>query len=340
MVIAPRSADEEAEIISRKILELRETGVPMNKIAVLFRAAHHSQELEMELVRRDIPYDYRGGVKFFERAHIKDILAFLKIINNYKDEISWNRILNLQPNIGEVTAKKIISQLLKVRNIKDCLKIKFDNLTPKISKSWQELKSILQPLIKEESIPSELIQTISKSKYQEHLMANFQNYQERIDDLEQLAIFAERYENLNDFLAEITMQESFAALKIKPQRDQDDEERIVLSTIHQAKGLEWEAVFVINLTDQSLPNPRALKEEGGLEEERRLFYVAVTRAQKRLYLTYPLTGGYNSLYLTAPSPFLRELPEDIWQEEDNGIEKDYSSLADGGISYLPEIDEL
>ncbi len=333
----------EAEYISELILELRNQGISLDKIAVLFRATYHSQPLEFELTKRDIPYDYRGGLRFFERAHIKDVLAFLKIINNVKDEVSWFRLLNLQIGIGEVTSKNLITYLTKANNINSVLKLEVEQLLTERAKSgWGELKNIFLKILKAEKLLlGELIRKIIKSSYQNYLELNYPNYQERLDDLEQLSLFADRYQNLNSFLAEITMQENFSAARLRTDyQNEDREERIILSTIHQAKGLEWEAVFVINLTEDALPNPRALKEEGGLEEERRLFYVAVTRAQKKLFLTYPLTNSFNSYYLKTPSPFLKEIPEELLEEIKTSEENNFNDSNGKGISYLPEIDEL
>lgn len=335
--------EAEAAFITETILELRDQGTRLNKIAVLFRATYHSQPLEFELTKRDIPYDYRGGLRFFERAHIKDVLAFLKIINNVKDEVSWFRLLNLQIGIGEVTSKNLIAYLTKANNINNVLKQEVEQLLSERAKNgWRELKNIFLKILKmEKFLPGELIRKIIKSNYQNYLELNYPNYQERLDDLEQLSKFSDRYQNLNTFLAEITMQENFSAARLRTDnQNEDHEEKIILSTIHQAKGLEWEVVFLINLTEDALPHPRALSEPGGLEEERRLFYVAVTRAQKNLYLTYSLTNNYNSYYLKTPSPFLKEIPDALLEETKNDEFNNFNDLNGDGISYLPEIDQL
>lgn len=341
-LVALSSSEQEAEFIREIILQLRDEGTPLEKIAVLFRATHHSQALEFELTRSDIPYDYRGGLRFFERAHIKDIIAFLKVIANVRDEISWRRLLNMQLGIGEATSQKIVISLIKAADIKAALREAEQTiLNEKAAQGFFELKKIFTAALKTEKLlPKELIKEIIKSAYRNYLELNYQNFQERLDDLEQLAIFAERYENLNSFLAEITMQENFAAARIRPEQTSEGrEERVILSTIHQAKGLEWEAVFIINLIDGGLPNPRALNENGGREEERRLFYVAVTRAQKKLYLTYPLTSNLNSLYLNSPSEFIGEISQDLYEEWQRGP-SDYQKLSGEGIEYLPDISQL
>ncbi|MBU1131027.1 ATP-dependent helicase [Patescibacteria group bacterium] len=340
-LVPSTSARQEAEFISQMILQLRDEGIAMNKMAVMFRAAHHSQELEFELTKRDIPYDYRGGVRFFERAHIKDIIAFLKIINNPKEEVSWLRVLNLQVGIGDITGSKIFQRIKGLDCIIKCIEADLsDVLTPKAKVGWEALVGIFKDLglrIKDNG-PSEFIRIIAKSDYQNYLESQFPNWKERLEDLEQLAKFAESYKDLNSFLAEVTLQESFAVERAKP--DTAEDERLILTTIHQAKGLEWEVVFVINLIDTAFPNRRALAEEGGLEEERRLFYVAITRAQKQLFFSYPLTSDYSSMYLNTPSQFLREIKKSLLEEVnlvDNHNDSDLEDLNDGEVQYLPEV---
>jgi DNA helicase-2/ATP-dependent DNA helicase PcrA len=326
------------------ILQLRDEGIPLNKMAVLFRAAYHSQEVEFELTKKDIPYDYRGGVRFFERAHIKDIITFLKVINNPKDEVGWLRILNLQVGIGSQTATKIYQRIKSLDCIVKCVNEDMSGiLTPKSEIGWRGLVNIFNKDLKIERLknltdPAGLIRSLAKSDYQNYLEAQYPNWQERIEDLEQLAKFAENYKDANSFLVEVTLQEAFSVERSG--QGYSENERLILTTIHQAKGLEWEVVFIINLVDTAFPNRRALIEEGGLEEERRLFYVAITRAQKQLYLTYPLTGNYASMYLNTPSQFLQEIPEKLLEEVklvDNENKKDFGNLNDGSVQYLPEV---
>ncbi len=367
-LIPANSAAQEAQFIVTQILQLKNSGLPLNKIAVLFRAAYHSQELEFELTKRDILYEYRGGVRFFERAQVKDALAFLKVINNPADEVAWLRILNLQAGVGEATAGKIYQAVKSHPDIKEIMALNLgQTLGSKAGAGWQGLIGILKKAVspldsaplasssgprgrdKQKSVqPSiaEMVRELAKSDYRNFLEAEYPNWQDRLDDLEQLAVFSQRYDDLTVFLSEMSLQESFALGQDRPAGIND--ERIVLSTIHQAKGLEWAAVFVINLVDLAFPNQRAMGEEGGLEEERRLFYVAITRAQKHLYLSYPLMGGYNSFNLNTPSKFLTEIDEALL-EEVKLVEKSRLSsqniwnrkdLNDGGVSYLPDLDSL
>lgn len=340
-LVPTTSASQEAEFISQMILQLRDEGIPINKMAVLFRATHHSQELEFELTKRDIPYDYRGGMRFFERAHIKDNIAFLKIINNPKDEVSWLRVLNLQVGIGDIIGSKIFQRIKGLGDIKRCIDVDFsDVLAPKSKIGWEALVRIVKDLkLKTEDYrPERIIRALAKSDYQNYLETQYPNWQERLEDLEQLAKFAESYKDTNSFLSEVTLQEAFAVERGVPGYSED--ERLILTTIHQAKGLEWEVVFVINLIDTAFPNRRAIAEEGGLEEERRLFYVAITRAQKQLFLSYPLTSDYSSIYLNSPSQFLQEIKKELMEEvklvEDYN-DSDLEDSNDGDVRYLPEV---
>ncbi|MFH1668190.1 MAG: ATP-dependent helicase [Candidatus Komeilibacteria bacterium] len=338
---------QEAEFISSLVLQLQDEGVPLRKMAVLFRATHHSQTLEMELNKKNIPYDYRGGLRFFERAHIKDTVAFLKLVNNVSDEISWFRVLQLQLGIGSVTAGNIVG-LMKQRaaqDIKDVIQIEMKEvLSTKAYLGWENLINIFQVIsnAKVDDV-GKLIRTIAKSDYQNYLEAQYPDWQQRLQDLEQFALFAETYDDLTSFIAEVTLQEGFGVEKGKV--DDVDEDRIVLSTVHQAKGLEWEVVFIINMVEAGFPNQKATIEPGGLEEERRLFYVAATRAEKKLFLTYPLVGGFDHSF-NQMSPFILEI--DQKKIERGRVEEDYYDdemvieIDENGErkSFLPDIDQL
>ncbi|MBI4449802.1 UvrD-helicase domain-containing protein, partial [Candidatus Uhrbacteria bacterium] len=320
-LIQSRSMEEEAQWVAQQILKLRDDGEPLQEIAVLFRATHLSQFLEMELVKRDIPYDYRGGIRFFERAHVKDVLAFLKVLTNPKDEAAWLRVLRMQEGIGDVGAIEIIE---RIRNQESGIKGADEgpswssvalSMAPRLAHGWSDFLSMITPIIHNSKFiipiaePAAMIRAIAKGSYRDHLEAEYPNWEERLDDLEQLALFAEKYTDTAAFLADTSLTELFGVERVGV--NASEQERIVLSTIHQAKGLEWRAVFIIGLTSAALPNRRALLEEGGVEEERRLFYVAITRAKEQLALSYALSGGVESSYLHAPSPFLSEIPSEL-----------------------------
>jgi len=340
------SPKQEAEFIASMVLQAQEEGLNLNKMAILFRATHHTQVLEMELNKRDIPYDYRGGLRFFERAHIKDVVAFLKIINNINDEISWLRVLNMQVGIGSVTADNIVNKIREtgVKNLKEVLDLNIgDSLGIKARIGWDNLAKILQAIVNTKAEhTSDIIQAILKSDYRDYLISQYTDANQRLDDLEQLSVYADSYDSLNKFVDEVTLQEGFG---VKQEQGSEDEDKLVLTTVHQAKGLEWESVFVMNMVESGFPNQRALTEAGGLEEERRLFYVAATRAQKKLYLTYPLVGGFDG-YLNQMSQFILELNQKNLErgridENYDGDDMVIQIDEDGNRgSILPEIDEL
>jgi len=327
---------EEAKFIADRIFELEEEGVPLHGIAVLFRAAYHSQALEMELVKRDIDYDYRGGTRFFERAHIKDALAYLRIFNNKEDVVAWGRVLNMQIGIGPASAAKVIlkvRQLENLENIHDTGSV----LSARGQVGWSDFMQIWNSILESEQTPAEIIRSIAKSRYTIYLENEYTDAKERLQDLEQLALFAEHTTDLSKFLAEATLQEGYAAKQVGS--NSDDEDKIILSTIHQAKGLEWDAVFVLNVSEGNFPNERAIGENKGLEEERRLFYVAVTRAKKYLHLTYPLTSGYKQVLL-GPSMFIDEISRDLLDEhyiDEVNVFNDPSDDIDG-IVYVADED--
>ncbi|MCB9798378.1 ATP-dependent helicase [Candidatus Nomurabacteria bacterium] len=341
---------EEAEFVADRILELRDEGVPINHMAVLFRASHLSQVLEVELTKRDIPYDYRGGVRFFERSHIKDILAYLRIFHNKDDAIAWSRVLNMQVGIGPASAQKIIDALQGSAAIGAW----FDGedlgrLGSKLSSRGQvgwndflQIFEIMEAVYKkygdiEKVTPSDLIDALLDSKYTEYLESEYDNYRDRMKDIEQLSDFAAVQTDLGKFLGEASMQESFQGA-VTDKTHVDDEGKLVMSTIHQAKGLEWEAVFILGVAQGDFPNERALREDKGLEEERRLFYVAITRARKYLHMTYPLVGSFRSV-LGGPSMFLQEIDKDLIEEIGAfGAETVFSDPSDDvdDIEYVPE----
>ncbi|MBU1922307.1 ATP-dependent helicase [Patescibacteria group bacterium] len=328
-LVPAASGRQEAEYIAQMILELRDEGINLNDIAVLFRASHHSQELEVELVKRDIPYEYRGGVKFFERAHIKDVLSYLRIYKNLLDEAAWQRALSMQTGIGPVAASKIYAAARGLNEPAEVAALKAGEILEKRAQSgWRNFLSIWQDVIKSDDLPASLIRAVNASEYQKYLESQYPNWRDRAEDLEQLAVFAEQYKDLSLFLNEISLYDDFGVLR--QEQTEYDDENIILSTIHQAKGLEWPVVFVMHLTDQGFPNKRALIERGGLEEERRLFYVAATRAADQLYLTYPLTSGYDNLIFNQASVFLQEIPENLLERVELENEQSISHAVDDG----------
>ncbi len=307
VVAALASAEQEAAFVASMMVALEKEGVPRNQMCVLFRATHHSQMLELELTKRGWEYDYRGGMKFFERTHIKDAVGFLRLVQNPRDQIAWMRILSMYPGIGSTTAGRIADRASSLETLAMVKTLMVEDLlTPKARMGWQEASETLAT-IGADTRPDAAIRTLIKSGYADYLEQEYPNWRDRLEDLEQFAVFAEKAKSIADFLDDVSLKDDFASKKEK--RGQDDEDRVILSTVHQSKGLEWDVVFVIHLTDQGFPHPRAQLEENGIEEERRLFYVAVTRARRQLILSYPLVAGHDAMTMMRPSLFLEEVPD-------------------------------
>lgn len=339
VLVPAGSTEQEAEFISQRILEFRDDGVPLANMAVLFRATYLSQSLEFELTRRDIPYEYRGGLRFFERAHIKDLLAYVKLADNPRDEVAFLRVLQLYPGIGIETAVNLSRAIFpKIRTVDDLAAVDAGEvLTQRSRTGFAAFQKTYQSVIKASAEPAELVRKLARGEYRDYLRVTYPNADERVDDLLELARFAERYKTLSSFLADVSLQESFG-IEGETTGPKDDES-MVLSTIHQAKGLEWDVVFVIGCTDSAFPNPRALTEPGGLEEERRLFYVAVTRAKTNLFLSYAL--GMNlrttAMRLIRPSQFITDLPEGLLDELQ--LEDDFINQPDDALFERDELGE-
>jgi DNA helicase-2/ATP-dependent DNA helicase PcrA len=302
---------EEAEKVADEIQSLIDEGISPKEIAVLFRAAFHSQALELELTKRGIAYEYRGGVRFFERAHVKDVLAFLRILNNPEDTIAWSRVLSMQVGIGPAAVEKIIQTIKETPND---FSLVGEKLPSRAKIGWNNFLGIWSRIDRVlEKTPSSLIDAVLHSSYSEYLENEYPDYRERLEDLEQLALFAEKQENLDQFLSEATLQENFRMTPPQSspnRRGSLSDEKIILSTVHQAKGLEWHAVFIIHCAAGQFPNDRAFHDAAGIEEERRLFYVAITRAKKFLSFSYPLVGSFDTL-VSGPSIFLEEIDQDL-----------------------------
>lgn len=276
---------QEAHYIADQITDLIRAGEMHQEIAVLFRAAFHSQALEFELMRRDIAYEYRGGLKFFERAHVKDVIAHLRIINNVKDISAWLRVLRIHPGIGLMTAQKIAQAASSVDSINEV-----PLLNPakgaKAQQGWRLFLNLLRELQSSRKTPDDYIRAFAgSSTYKDYLEHEYPNASERLEDLEQLVAFAQQYKDLQSFLDDVALTQEYEG-----QEDRQTENRIILSTVHQAKGLEWNHVFVINVAEGAFPHKNCSSDDE-IEEERRLFYVAITRARKQLYLTYPMSSG-------------------------------------------------
>ena len=307
---------QQADFVSQRILDFQADGMSLNEIAVLYRSHYQSMELQMELQRRNIPFEVRSGLKFFEQAHIKDVLSFLRITVNPFDELSWKRILKLTPGIGNITAGRIWDSIKRSENPLEAV---FDTgrIIPKKALDGFLLFLSLVKTLKEggESNaplqPSAAIDHILRHGYEDYLYSHYPNAEERIEDIEQMSQFSLKYTSPEVFISDMSLQNAAGE---EAEGAAEDRECVILSTVHQAKGLEWKTVFIIGLNDGRFPSARALKTDSE-EEERRLFYVAVTRAGDELYLCYPVTSEeWQGLGFLRPSRFIRELPDNVYEE--------------------------
>jgi len=311
-LVSTLNAVSQAGFVARKIEDHLSGGTPMNEIAVLYRAHYHSMELQMEMTRRGIPFEIRSGIRFFEQAHVKDVTAFMRIVLNPLDEPAWKRVLSLYEKIGKKTAEKIwrfISQAggaLRAVYSEDFLKTAPKNARPGLL----ECRAVLKDLADEAGriSPADMIALILEKGYRDILRERYPDASSREEDLAQLGSFSAKFQSLEDFLSELALMTNMAEEDESYHLERRDG-KVVLSTIHQAKGMEWSVVFLISCSDGMIPLARALKEPGGEEEERRLFYVASTRAKDHLYLCYTMLSrnrGINGCD-GGPSRFIQEL---------------------------------
>ena len=354
-LIALNDGSEQAQFVAQRILELRDEGVELSEMAVLYRAHYHAVELQLELSRRGIPYQITSGIRFFEQAHIKDVAAFIRFVANPRDEVAFKRMVRLLPGIGGKMAENLWAAWEKasdaspvaavadrgsgssVAGIGDAasgstspateaattdrgysigerlLKL---SVSTRSRKMWEQLAHTLDEIAPNgnPNPPSEMIVSIVEAIYDDYAKANFTNYELRREDLNQLASFARQFSNAEQLLSQLALISNVDA---EPTPNAAaDKEAVNLSSVHQAKGLEFHTVFVIWLTDGMFPSSRSLETRDAIEEERRLFYVAITRARDELYLSYPhmrLNAGFGDVF-QRPSRFLKEIPEQLLED--------------------------
>ncbi|MGB7767947.1 MAG: ATP-dependent helicase [Verrucomicrobiia bacterium] len=352
-VVACMDAMQQSAFIAQRVLELRDEGVNLNQVAVLYRSHFHALELQLELTKRNIPFSITSGIRFFEQAHIKDATAYLKLVVNPQDEIAFKRLAQLLPGIAAKGAEKIwrkfsdhwkpITPLSGPSASAEATANKSDPLSPpggeregargtqqtlaaalqacakfipaKAATAWAQFVATISQLedatVRQSA--AKMLRLVIDAGYDDYLKETYANYRLRLEDLEQLAVFAYQFNSVEDFLTQLALLTNVEA---EDDKTADREaEQIKLSTIHQAKGLEFDAVFVIMLCDGLFPSERTLNADDGEEEERRLFYVAITRARNELYLIYPLIrasfGSSGGDAMQHPSRFLSEIPDDL-----------------------------
>lgn len=316
---------QQADFVAQRILELRDEGVDLEQVAVLYRAHHHAMEIQVELTRRGIPYRVRSGLRFFEQAHIKDVLSYLRFIYNPLDELAFKRAVKLHEGIGNSSAETLFAalkgHLSGGRQVFSPTQLSQAGaqLNSRARRGYQGFVQLISQLTKAnaESSPGAQIAQIAESGYRDYLRQQFANASQRIDDIDQLADYAAAFADLDAFINELALVSSFGSEDIVASEAED--ERVTLSSVHQAKGLEWGRVFVVWLADGRFPVDMALREAEGEEEERRLFYVACTRARDELYLTFPniYRGRDRHQVLLSRSRFLTELPEPADDDDDD-----------------------
>ncbi|MFX0057813.1 MAG: ATP-dependent helicase [Candidatus Heimdallarchaeota archaeon] len=311
---------DQARFIANQILKLRSNGYALNEIAILVRASHHSMQIEIELKTKNIPYEVRAGVAFFEKAHIKDMIAHLRVIENPYDEISWSRIFSIIPGIGKISGTKLFEAIAKTPSpINHLVSKTFAYEKDKVSRISKEAKKNTIAHVKNllglsiEDNPGDIIKKLIPI-LEDHLQSKYDNWKDRIDDLEQLAVYSQNFTNLRNFLENLSLNLSNLESKTVQLGDQTEEEKpLVISTIHRAKGLEWRVIFIPMLCEDSFPSSRVLGDPESYEEERRVFYVAITRAKDLLYLISPaVIHTYRGLQTVRLSQFVAELNPKIY----------------------------
>ena len=322
-----RDGRQQARFVADEIERLLQKGFPPREIAVLYRAHFHALEMELELQQRAVPFAMTSGLRFFEQAHVKDVCAVLRLAYAPGDELAFVRMLSLLPRVAERGAERIWKNIgarfnpLSTEEGRAVGK----QLPEPAREPWARIVEKLAQAVEKphpSALAGEIVSRFCDAFYREYVSLTFQDAEERMQDLQALIEFTERFPSLGEFLDEVTLLTNVDTGP-RPRRGEERQDRVLLSTIHQAKGLEWRAVFVLWLADGLFPAGRALVEDPLAEEERRLFYVAVTRAKDRLYLCAPRMrmGKDYGMQFYSPSRFLEEIPPQLVERR---------KLAEGG----------
>jgi len=317
-IVATVNDNMQSKFIVEKILELREEGMQLNDIAILFRSSFFSFDLEIELAKANIPFQKFGGMKFVETAHIKDILAFLRIASNPNDIISWYRVLLLHEGVGPKTAQNILDELATARiSISSSPRQGERNIIQ--TKNLVDLFVLLYKIHTIKMPPTEKVQMVY-DYYYPIFKEKYDDFNKRNKDLEIFLNISENYSSLDSLLADMAIEPVIDSM-IDMEGTDNEDEMLTLSTIHSAKGLEWHSVFIIHAIDGYFPSARSAEKIDSLEEERRLMYVAATRAKQNLFVTYPMNiyDREAGTTFSKPSRFISEISADKaegWLVED------------------------
>jgi DNA helicase-2/ATP-dependent DNA helicase PcrA len=334
LIVPTADAYQEAALICQQIIEAHDKDLALGKMAVLYRNHHDSILLQAELLACKIPYTVRSGLRFFEQAHIKDVLAQLRIVVNPRDEASWRRVLLLLPGVGPAKASAIFQYLSRSDQPLEAIETaQAMALLPAKSKGFfagfvSDLKRLRAT--DPQNNPAAAVGAILKGGYRATIKLLYERPENRIADLEQFTLLAARYDSLERLISDLLLAGDVYGMDSA--ESDDPGEVLVLSTVHQAKGLEWSHVFIPRVNEESFPHRRALDELGGEEEERRIFYVAITRAMNELTLTYPLTmsrGGRGPTVFTMPSRFLSEIDESLVERAEIEADIDFDETWSG-----------
>ncbi|MCS6771377.1 MAG: UvrD-helicase domain-containing protein [Kiritimatiellae bacterium] len=307
VLVRLRDGDQQALYVVDRIRRLRAAGRSLRDIAVLYRAHYHALELQLLLTRERIPFVITSGVRFFEQAHIKDVCAPLRLAANPSDELAFQRLLQLFPKTGQKTARKIWDALGRRFHPLDArARATVGEMLPAAAReAWSRLEDTLAAASGE---PAPFLEKFVDAFYDQYAIETFDNYARRREDLDELIVFTAQFADISEFIQEMALLTNLDAEPDDPHAGRAD--AVCLSTIHQAKGLEWSTVFVLWLSEGMFPSHRSMGDAESYAEERRLFYVAVTRAKDDLFLCVPAVhrsrdGGEN-YYL--PSRFVTEIP--------------------------------
>ena len=316
-LISTENENMQSRYVVQKILELREQGVPLEEIAVLFRSSFLSFDLEIELTKANIPFVKFGGFKFVETSHVKDVVAYLRVLENPRDVVSWNRILLLIDGVGPRTAEKVVDDILKRRvslssdgrEVLPTTKfwMQFNDYAENVQKLFDVLKQASLANLGPAEKTFQILQY-----YEPILRARYDDHQKRKKDLEMFQNITERYKEVDTLLTDLALEPPNESV-VDVESPGPEEEFLTLSTIHSAKGLEWNSVFIIYALEGRFPTMRSVASDEEIEEERRLMYVACTRAKANLFITYPMNvyDRESGLILTKPSRFIQGLGEHL-----------------------------
>jgi len=302
----------QSRFIAEYVLHLLDEGRCLNDVAVLYRSHWHSLEIQLEFQRRNIPFQIRGGLRFFEQAHMKDVLCYMRVLQNPRDELAWLRLLKMLPRVGSALSRRVWRRIGDAADpFYEIFTTETASLLPASARPFYgEFTHLLKKTAELDS-PGEIIDLVLKEFYDDYLVSHYDGAAMRREDIRALANFAGQYQNVEAFLADVSLAGEFSGETCVA--GPTEQEFVILSTIHQAKGLEWPVVFIPWLADGRFPTDMAMNRDEDLQEERRVFHVAVTRARDEIYLVVPQVyrnrGG--NLIMMKPSRFLTELSQDL-----------------------------